>query len=498
MNKPVPDDYFQSYAKRFVSTVLLIDDQLVFEEKNSNVSKLNIPKPGEQILKSINTSTSKLQRKVFVNDIMTAFSNEELLLSPVNPQYLNSANKSDCTDKLIKLAAKADVIILDWDMSLEFQSEKVNGSDLSSFFIQELNKDDKYRLLVIYTAEQTHIVKESLSQIIQHGNSNVDLKIYSKSSVTNLDPISYRELAHQVINDYLSTKKGLLAAALLSALSSLRSSTYLMLNSLQQNFDEALIYHRFLLPEPWKVEDFCSDLLMDEILCHLDKKSIQEILAKDILKQIINERNIIVNTDINIDELLEKGLHAIPSNKKKDITRGKNLSLIVPNEKQDIMKAFSYYTTMIIPKTKPHLHLGCVVKQDVNFYLCIQPPCDSERIPQCDSSDNYLNPRDFIFLELEAKNDNVSFFIKEANNFTGVKINYKKIKTFPFSGDKTGVVSLNLDDKYQIYGSDLQSGLKFICCLKPMFAQKIANEFAASISRIGIDQFEWLRLQGRQ
>ena len=76
---------------------------------------------------------------------------------------------------------------------------------------------------------------------------------------------------------------------------------------------------------------------------------------------------------------------------------------------------------------------------------------------------------------------------------------YKAIETFLFAGDANGFVSQNNDGDFITYSPEGNSiALKYICCLKPMFAQKIANNFAANISRVGIDQFEWLRLKGRE
>lgn len=174
------------------------------------------------------------------------------------------------------------------------------------------------------------------------------------------------------------------------------------------------------------------------------------------------------------------------------IAKGKHLDYIIQDSDLNKLKAFSYYSSMISSDIKPNLKLGCIVKLGDNYYLCIQPLCDTERIPRKgDIKDN--NPPNFLFLSI-IKNSQMDFFIKAGDNFIGMRVDYSSTTVMPVFGNEDGVVPL-CDNKYMLY-DDKQ--LEYVACLKPMFAQKIANNFAANISRVGIDQFEWLRLKGRE
>lgn len=509
--------YFFPCVKNFVSTVLLIDDQLSYSEPEppslGNMT-VQIPVQGESLLTQTDNNglpASKLpegdvKRTVYVTELIKYFSKEELLVTPINPKKIDSRTKTDCVETLLKLAEKADAIILDWDMSVKFEDgSNFTDNELPIQLINKLSADNKYRLVIIYTADTEETVKQTLSV-----SDNIEVQVYGKSNTTGNNIKTYEELAVQVNNDFLSKKRGLLGAALLTSLTSLRKSTYLMLNSLKSDYDEALLYHRALLDKPDKITDFCKDIINDEIISHIDDVSTMSFFSREAFKDFINEtgKTIIVkekpgdgeqNLPENyVDALLDKGYKSFfPDESQALIANGDMLNLLIHDSKDEIMKSFSYYSTTLFPDAKPKLKLGCVVEYNENFFLCIQPPCDSERIKSLSATGKCPQPQNFLFLKLEKKEKKVSFYVKKNSVFQGVRLRYKCVETFPFAGDKNGFVSMNEYNDFVTYSpsSENQISLHYLCCLKPMFAQKIANEFAANISRVGIDQFEWLRLK---
>ena len=513
------NEFIEKCVKDFVSTVLLIDDQLESGQSATLPSEdngiLDQPVQGSAMSNDNITMTASLtsddgKRKVYVTDLIKAFSKESLLVTPINPKEIGAKNKNDCMKILLGLANKSDVIILDWDMSVLLDSgDSFSGAELSNNIIEKLNSDNKYRLVIIYTADKEKDVKDNLPE-----TSNIDIKIYGKSKTTGTIIKEYEELATQVNIDFLAGKKGLLGAALLSSLSALRKATYSMLETLNTDFDEALLYHRILLTNPDKITDFCSDIIKDEILSHLEDSTIEHFFDKKAFSEFIKTNNIalmvketpdaeeadLAGNPEKLDAMLEKGYKSFfKANEQNLIANGDDLSLLIHNSKESIMQSFSYYSTMSFTNEKPYLKLGCIVKKDEDYYLCIQPPCDSERIPKLAPDGKCGNPRNFLFLKLEKNNKKISLYVKEKDGFQGVQLRYKMIETFMFAGDNKGFISLDDDGNYNTYSIDSQSiCLHYICCLKPMFAQKIANNFAANISRVGIDQFEWLRLRGRE
>lgn len=515
MSSEFTEKYFQPCVREFVSTVLLIDDQLSYmepvqpslEQEHLVIPQQGVVQPYVENNALVFPSSDDSKRQVYVTDLIKSFSKEGLLVTPINPKTLGAQNKEDCIKILLALAAKSDVIILDWDMNVSFtEGDSFSSEKLSKELINRLNADNKYRLIMIYTADKEQDVKNTLPE-----TSNIKINIYGKSNTTGTVVKEYNELAKQVNIDFLAEKEGLLGSALLTSLSALRKSTYSMLNTLNKDYDEALLYHRMLLSDPDKITDFCKDIINDEIFAHIESASIESFFTKDAFLKFITDYGIKIIAKKTIDssaseisnedltKLLENGYTAFfDKHSQALISRGENLDLLIQSDKEEIMKSFSYYTTMLSGDIKTNLKLGCIVKKDNDYFLCIQPPCDSERIEKLDISGKCKKPQKFLFLKLIKRDVNVSFFVKENSLYQGLGVKYKSVETFLFAGDSDGFVSQNKDGDFITYSPDNNSiTLKYICRLKSMFAQKIANNFAANISRVGIDQFEWLRLKGR-
>lgn len=296
MSNEFTEKYFQPCVREFVSTVLLIDDQLSYlepvqpslEQETLVIPQQGVVQPYVENNALVFPSSDDSKRQVYVTDLIKSFSKEGLLVTPINPKTLGAQNKEDCIRIILALAAKSDVIILDWDMNVSFdEGDSFTSAELTKELICRLNADNKYRLIMIYTADKEQDVIGSLPV-----TSNIKIKIYGKSNTTGTVIKEYDELATQVNIDFLAEKKGLLGAALLTSLSALRKSTYSMLNTLNSDYDEALLYHRILLTNPEKVTDFCSELIQDEILSHISSEIVKMDLQLDVFKNYINEKNI--------------------------------------------------------------------------------------------------------------------------------------------------------------------------------------------------------------
>ncbi|NIA11704.1 MAG: hypothetical protein GWP10_18775, partial [Nitrospiraceae bacterium] len=150
---------------------------------------------------------------------------------------------------------------------------------------------------------------------------------------------------------------------------------------------------------------------------------------------------------------------------------------------------------------RPILTLGTVIKSESStsskksekFWLCIQPRCDSVRIEK---------KRNFFFLPLEVVDGDKKFDLileDEENKFKKLKIHYKIYDSthFEFSSDGSDeqVIRAKAENgDFVFYTADeTRSKFKWVSELKTEHAQRIANDFAAKISRVGLDESEWLR-----
>jgi hypothetical protein len=145
----------------------------------------------------------------------------------------------------------------------------------------------------------------------------------------------------------------------------------------------------------------------------------------------------------------------------------------------------------IKPYSRPILTLGVVVKQSNKnkYFVCIQQRCDSLRL-------GLTEERPFLFLPLEICERKFSIIHKEGENYLKFRVlsdNCFYLTSFFFRQNHKGVVLANclLDD---FYFKDIHSqSFKWVLDLKFSQAQKIANNFSSKLSRVGLDESEWLR-----
>lgn len=517
MSNEFTEKYFQPCVREFVSTVLLIDDQLSYrepvqpalEQETLVIPQQGVAQPYVENNSLVFPSSDDSKRQVYVTDLIKSFSKEGLLVTPINPKTLGAQNKEDCIKILLALAAKSDVIILDWDMNMSFdEGDGFSSEELSKELINRLNADNKYRLIMIYTADKEQDVIRSLPE-----TSNIEIKIYGKSNTTGTVIKEYDELAKQVTVDFLASRKGLLTLFLLKSLTYLRYSTYSMLDSLKSDFDKSVLCHYLLLNNDSDFQNFCEDVIYDEIFGYLEQCNASEVLKNEVIQYVINENKISYQSDQTDNKEYDELIKYIDSlGKKIEDSTKKNMKTFLMKKLADteitMLKEFSIFVSTLDKDAVQNLHLGCVVKKGDDYYLCLQPACDSVRIPSKESIESKLDensnkkqpvPKSFVFLKLEKSEDKVDFYIQNTSEIIGLYVIYNQVENFYFSGDNDGLVSLSREGFYETYATeDASIKFSFVCCLKPMFAQKIANNFAANISRVGIDQFEWLRLKGRE
>jgi exonuclease VII small subunit len=134
-------------------------------------------------------------------------------------------------------------------------------------------------------------------------------------------------------------------------------------------------------------------------------------------------------------------------------------------------------------------------KYRYSYWLCLQPRCDCVRIK---------NKREFIFIPLKKLKNieaNTIFNViieDKSSEFSKLKIisdNYEAVKLEFSSHGSPEEVIRSFEEKGDFYFKTSDSAIKFkwIAELKDDHAQRIANNFAAQISRVGLDESEWLR-----
>lgn len=406
---------------------------------------------------------------------------------------------------------------------------------------------DQLKLIFIYTGETN--LQDIFTQLITAFSSfkriddftlsfgGIRISIWAKDSAapsfTHMPEIlprirSYSGLLDEVPIEYAKVSSGLLSNTCLNALTLLRNNTYKLLANFSPSLDPAFVAHRAMLPQPDDAgellkETICGQLnailTNADISQHVSSKIIcdwlssqefrdTEIKATDKHKITINntKRELWQNQGyvaLLNGELTASGKAILNEDDIKNFERGrlKKYACIAfkphnfTNEYCD--EEFSILThhkrNHLCTSQRPSLSLGVMVKNNDSYLLCIQQKCDSVRI---DAGTH----RKFLFLPMKKDDQKFDVLFKNGpKDYVRLSTCYKEchaLEIIEFSPlENTGIVQAQKEDGFYYFSGGPNDEIKYqwILDLKESHAQRIANNYAAILARVGLDESEWLR-----
>ena len=162
-------------------------------------------------------------------------------------------------------------------------------------------------------------------------------------------------------------------------------------------------------------------------------------------------------------------------------------------EDSDISFAkLTHHKNIFLPQQKrPMLTLGTIIKNISSnlYYICMQQRCDSVRIQ---------GERRFLFLPLEQNEEHYSIIVSKESKFRINESSYD-LKTIKFraNNDEQAIYAVKNDNGKYLFTSIHQEKYEWVVDLKEMHAQRIVNNYCAQLSRVGLNESEWLRLQAK-
>ena len=375
--------------------------------------------------------------------------------------------------------------------------------------------------------------------IFGHTIISVYRKEYGNEHYAYKDRVKkYNQLPETIFNDFIKLTSGLVSNAVLKSITVLRANTHKLLSIFNKDLDPSFLSHRILLPNPDDSKEYIVDIISDAINSLLHYNSIGEQVSFETIRNWIESQNLpdikktlfkensSINNTVRLD-LLKNGFSIKsteigkilskrhPDEQEKWENKLRNSSkefhkqateLFIQNgvEYSDIDYQFSILThhksNLGIGGYTPKLTLGSIIKGSrTGHWMCIQQKCDSTRIEV---------PRRFMFLFLKPITDEGTFnIIIEDLGFKKFLIQddtyeLRTIK-FPPAPNKDIVEAVLRDKKFYFvpfYNSDnkdykmeIDEEFEWILDLKEAHAQRIVNKFAAQLSRVGLDESEWLR-----
>ena len=527
----------KNIANDFIQSIVFLDDRAYTRDNHhgqGNINDLHAP------------------------EISKIFAREEKICAVYDPETLNDisdfkqiATKSDIIilDWFIDIREEIE----GGDEEDDAEEDDVRGKytlDIISSLIDPDNYD-RLKIILVYTGEidlvdisekirdlnpalslDTDVLRLQIGKTIifvrakSNNQEGIDNRFAHLPSL-NDKVLKYRDLPGFLLEEFTKITSGLLTNFALLSITSLRNNTSKVLGLFSNDLDPAYLGHKSLIPKQEDAEDLLIELFGDSIKDLLYYSGINIKLGKDINDWI--DSNVIAEKFEHNNKKYDKDLVAIKgllSSKEEDakkrfsslltgahgevknhlldnptkiFTNNSNLKN-VENQNKNFAK-LTHHKSLFIPKEiEPKLTLGSLIKSTKGdkYYICIQQKCDSVRISKG-------TERKFLFLPLSVVSDgNKGKFDLITNSDIELRKdkNSYSIRTIKFcSNNDLGIIKAvkNEQGKYifkQKYTEATDEQFEWILDLKDLHAQRIVIDYTNSLSRVGLDESEWLRKAG--
>lgn len=503
--------------------------------------------------------------------VSTYFSLEGKICAVYRPKYEKDL------DTLSKIAKKADVAILDWQIVLddlvkdESDDDDAEVDDVRGFYtkkiIANLLVDEKakscIKLIVIYTGEVNlpeiaEQINDNLSGIGVSGFSidtqdvctvrsdNCKIMVIAKSNggvgraqhnpLLAQKVVQYADLPKFISEQFASLTGGLLSNFAMESLSEIRRNFHHIVSLFSKDLDAAYLAHQSLLPNSSDANELLVNILGDTFTsiiryCELNSSINQDrikLWAAENVKEIekplykadgtLEKQKYIRSVDVLLkllqshpkvfDKFAETILEVAPGGGTKAISKSKaeliakKYAITLFTDIEDFEKLnesfanLCYHRNYIFnDKYEPFLTMGTIVKSSLNnhYYVCIQQRCDSVRLKDDES-------RRFLFISLTEVSSGGFNFLTPDRQKLRLDKGTLALRTVKFNGTEglvRGKICIGTGKRYfnpSHLSFEVPERFEFIVELKDLYAQRIAEEYSAGLSRVGLDEPEWVRL----
>lgn len=540
-------------VREFLQSVVVVDNRANFEPTTGDVVTADLVAPDEFAVAPATpvqppATTGTVDGPLDATALSRAFACKKLICAILKPSPTDRMR-----DAVRNASHRADVLILDWQMNDDGEL----AASIIKGVLEDDGNEGRLRLIAIYTSQSplsgvADSLAVQLPQLSREGltfqSESTRVVLLSKGSGANAPEEADRaveeaELPDRVLQEFASLAQGLLSNATMAAIGGIRDHTHRMLARFGPNMDGPLLTHRALLHSAADADEFAADLIMAELQAQIPiRRIVSRFLDASRIQEYVEDRvaggfepRLVLTKGAapktftlgakQACDLVETGLSALDP-VMADMTKmqsGKSdadsvskfrsamktalherLYLLFNDDLIDAQRAHSEFSvrskvrrdaTALPTDWIPQMRPGSVVAREDEIWLCITPSCDSIRIP--------ADGGDFLFAAL-GKPSAASFdlVVPDGAEFRRLELARKRTRliTFKLVPDANGdVVATNVDGefKFNVKAADGQPAatLRWLAELKPMHAQRLVQRYASNLSRVGVDDFEWHRIQ---
>jgi len=528
------DQFIKDSARSYLQSVVYIDDKIYLPSSNGLDAAVDLPPvrdPFDSAEVVSNEQTPSMADKLAsrkADDLESNYAHPKQLtesfaeMGIVCALYQPSENALvDEDSTMFKLCQRADIVVLDWDLSDD------NGVKVSKLIANLIKQSDEVhphhvRLCAIYTNQPNLVstakaLRANLLSAECHETKFDQDKLQLFSGATRISilgkpkvpgrtddivehfVVEEQHLAKRLLDDFSEMHRGLLSGLALKGLSSIRKNTKRLLDKFNSDLDGAFLLHRALvkplyrealeeLPELLAGE--LAAILEDSLLNGFDYESVNEVI------QLLENQDDESNPD-QFQQFLRSLKHG-------NVTKGKNELIrygkMVGNSSSEKLSILFNNRTQY-DQVPQRLKFGTIIKHPKNpseglgwyYSICLMPICDSRNKSEAGNGMSYP----FWRLHENPKKGKLAALVIEDDHSTVSLYMGGKIR------DNLWLVNMKLGDdgwakpdpnslKYEVI--DQTSDIYWVAQLKPLHAQRIALHVGSEASKVGVTESEWLRL----
>lgn len=529
-------------VNQFLQTVVVVDDRAfedaapssaeVFEEETSETPG------GRAIHNDLTLPSGDDGHELDAKRVTDAFARDGLICGLLEP------NPGSAVDEgLLMTARRADLVVIDWVL------DRDNGVKALKLIRRILAADSnnpesqRLRTIAIYTGqpelrEIAAKVREVLDKVypndelIEHDDGlaftkgPVRIAVFAKENATGLVQdltdrrILFADLPARLRKEFSALTNGLITSVALAALAALRDDTHRILKVLNPSLDAAYLGHRSALPLPHDAERHAMALVASELRSVIEDHNVGDRVSEERVLRWVSQRRkeglkfgkLIVDGNSNITEaqvtaMLSRGLGndsdlgaifemgSVSKTKWKAIKKHATevfARTLKEAEDADAELARCMMLRTMYAHPDRMLHLGTVIQSnDGDFFICVQPVCDSVRLS--------THGRAFPFLKLRFSNREKSHLVVQGSDEKWdhllIFTNPRDIVIIDFAprARQDSVSAVRVKDDY-VFEDATGRSFRWVCQLKPEFAQKVAVDLASEFAQVAVDEAEVLRL----
>ncbi len=500
------------FARRFLQTAVVVDDEAYMALTGDDRPEPGLVAPDRRRRASMRGRQDPVGRgsihTLNAATVMDAFSALGVVCGVVGP-----------TDGAKEAMRRADIVILDWLLQNDRPEYTLN---LIRELLVEEGDRNSLRLVAIYTGEAAleeiaatlseELTRAGLDPVLDKDKTTISYRhgrmvLYAKSEVNLAEGLRGRCIAEEalpgrLVEDFASMTSGLLPGIALTSLTAVREGEHKVLDRFAADLDPAFLAHRTCLSDPRDAERQIVNHLAEELRGLMDNAVAEASPAgAEAVESWIRgkgegaESFVFGDRDLDLERtvaLANQGLVAseLGNNAFGDLAAGFSRSDVVELEER-LAWIMSFRTVYNAPA--PALWLGTVVTEltgKAGHLICVKPRCDCVRLE---------GETSFYFLPLvEPRKEAEQIVVRVDGTFMRLAIDFDQggwvRREFRPLDDSDTTISARRGSEGGFEFTDV-GGNRYIWRgeLKAEYAQRIAQAFGATLSRVAVDESEWLR-----